>query len=272
MTSLSKPNYPVEIGHSPEEEGAFDEEKINFSPSSLPQLQDDDKEDETAFDEEGNGNTENNKEKKIGTGKLACTILAGVSALTTAVVAGVSLNSNRRAQSQISTSLLAGQSKSAKVAPYCERLTCGQTFTGGKVTLTEDLFCDDSWTDASNTDAVKESKNCAITLEDDAELDCNDFAVSQIFSDTSKDIMDLLNCPAGSVDNETEDCGKLYYYRGICLRGKNAQAKNCHVERFFQGFHVGGDGGEIKDSVASQNRVGVRVSGDPGATTRISKT
>ncbi len=135
MTSLSKPNYPVEIGHSPEEEGAFDEEKINFSPSSsLPQLQDDsicfsssveDKEDETAEEEEGDDNAENNKEKKIGTGKLVCTILAAIAALTTAVVAGVSVNSNRRAQSQISTSLLAGQGKAGKVAPYCDRLTCG---------------------------------------------------------------------------------------------------------------------------------------------------
>ena len=265
-SSLNK-NYPVEIGHSPEEEGAFDEEKINFSPLSLSQLQDDDKEDETAFDEEGDGDTENNKEKKIGTGKLVCTILAAIAALTTAVVAGVSVNSNRRAQSQISTSLLAGQGKAGKVAPYCDRLTCGQTFTGGKVTLTEDLFCDDSWTDA--TDAVKESKNCAITLEDDAELDCNGFAVSQIFSEPST--ADLLNCDEGGNKVEKRTCGKIYYYRGICLRG-NAKAKNCHAERFLQGFHVGGNGGEIEDSVASQNRVGIRVSDDPGATTKISKT
>ena len=207
MTSLSKPNYPVEIGHSPEEEGAFDEEKINFSPSSsLRQLQDDSicfsssnsvegkgKEDGTAGDEEGDDNAENNKKKKTGTGKLVCAILAGIAALTTAVAAGVSVNSNRRAQTQISTSLLAGQSKSAKVAPYCDRLTCGQVFTGEKVTLTEDLFCDIPWSSATE----KNSRNCAITLEDDAELDCNGFTVSQIFSDTSKNIEDLLNCPDG---------------------------------------------------------------------------
>ena len=54
----------------------------------------------------------------------------------------------------------------------------------------------------------------------------------------------------------------MNYYRGICLRG-NAKAKNCHVERFLQGFHVS-NSGEIKESLASQNRVGIRVSDDPG--------
>ena len=57
---------------------------------------------------------------------------------------------------------------------------------------------------------------------------------------------------------------------GICLSG-NAKAKNCHVERFLQGFHVL-NSGEIKESLASRNRVGIDVNGGPGDSTKISNT
>ena len=273
MTSLSKLNYPVEIGHSPEEEGAFDEEKINFSPSSLSQLQDDsicfsnsveDKDDDTAEDEEGEAD---NKKKKTGTGKLVCTILAGIAAITTAVVAGVSVSSsNRRAQSQLSTSLLADPSKAGKAAPYCApQITCGQTFTD-EVTLTEDLVCDDDIQPASNS--VKRAKNCAITLDgDDAELDCNGFAV---FQESSNGNDAAVTCPSDTTKEEKTTCD-LYYYRGICLKG-NAKAKNCQgVENFIQGFHVEG-GGEIEDALVSRNRIGIRVDDGLGDTTKISKS
>ena len=239
------PNYPVEIGHSPEEEGgAFDEEN-----------------DETEKGEAAN-------KKRPGMSKVVCTILALGAAVATAVVAAVSVTgAHRYAQSQISTSLLSGQSKAGKAEPaYCDRLICGQNFTSGeKITLSEDLFCDDNFGTASNE--VKKSLNCAITLEGDAELDCNGYGISQK-SSLANDA--LLNCNENTITLEKTNCGGLYYYRGICLSG-NAKAKNCRVDTFFDGFYVE-SGGEIKDSLVLQNRVGIFVNDGPGDTTKILKT
>mmetsp|Transcript_20837 Transcript_20837/g.34368 ORF Transcript_20837/g.34368 Transcript_20837/m.34368 type:complete len:458 (+) Transcript_20837:99-1472(+) len=269
------PNYPVEIGHSLEEEGgAFDEEKINFYPPSLslPQLQDDNNISiEGSEDDEENDETEKGEaanKKRPGMSKVVCTILALGAAVTTAVVAAVSVTgAHRYAQSQISTSLLSGQSKAGKAEPaYCDRLICGQNFTSGeKITLSEDLFCDDNFGTASK--AAKKSRNCAITLEGDAELDCNGYGISQI-SSLANDA--LLNCNEDTITLEKTNCGELYYYRGICLSG-NAKAKNCRVDTFFDGFYVE-SGGEIKDSLVLQNRVGIFVNDGPGDSTKISKT
>jgi len=269
---MSEPNYQVEIDHS--KEGAFDVEQVNFDPPSSVNREDgisinsfEDKEDVNA--KEGDAPPFFSLKKKLGTFAVGGTLLVG------ATIAGVSVhsaNKYRYVQSQKSNSLsssdMSKSGKAAPVPPYCSssKQTCGQTVPeGDKITLKEDLFCAEDWNSATNT--VKRSKNCAITLEGDAELDCDGYRISQITT-LGSDAAVKCDDSGNSLDQKTA-C-QLYYYRGICVTGA-AKMKNCQVEKFLEGIYVE-NSGDIKDSTVSQNRIGISVKDGPGSSTKISST
>src|SRR6056300_1640262 len=84
---------------------------------------------------------------------------------------------------------------------------CGESFTDKKVVLTEDLDC------GSRDEGVL-SQLCAVTLNGpQAEIDCNDFKLSQA----------------------TEEFYLPSFIRGICLNN-GAKARNCNVEQFNAGI------------------------------------
>src|SRR5210317_825273 len=85
---------------------------------------------------------------------------------------------------------------------------CGESFTDQKVVLTEDLNCGGG----------ERIDNCAVTLDGpDAEIDCNDFTLSQVAS------------------SPLYDDGPYKY--GICLNN-GAKARNCIVRQFNEGIYV----------------------------------
>jgi len=271
--TMSESNYQVEIDHS--KEGAFDVEQVNFDPPSSVNREDgisinsfEDKEDVNA--KEGDAPPFFSLKKKLCTVAVGCTLVVG------ATIAGVSVhsaNKYRYVQSQKSNSLsssdMSKSGKAAPVPPYCSssKQTCGQTVPeGGKITLKEDLLCVEDWNSATNP--VKRSKNCAITLEGDAELDCNGYMISQ---DTTLGSDAAVKCDptVGNTKEQKEAC-QLYYYRGVCLTGA-AKMKNCQVEKFLQGIYVE-NSGDVKDSTVSQNRSGIAVEDGPGSSTKISTT
>ena len=267
---MSEPNYQVEIDHS--KEGAFDVEQVNFDPPSSVNREDgisinsfEDKEDVNA--KEGDAPPFFSLKKKLCTVAVGCTFLVG------ATIAGVSVhsaNKYRYVQSQKSNSLssdlsLSKSGKAAPVPPYCSssKQTCGQTFTGDdKISLKGDLLCAEDWNSATN------SKNCAITLEGNAELDCDGYTISQITtlgSDAAVECDDTV----GNNKQQKKAC-QLYYYRGVCLTGAS-KMKNCQVEKFLEGIYVK-NSGDVKDSIVSRNRSGIAVKDDPGNSTKISTT
>ncbi|KAK1741140.1 hypothetical protein QTG54_008392 [Skeletonema marinoi] len=269
---MNNSNYQVEIDHA--KEGAFDVEQVNFDPPSSADREDgisissfeEDKEDANA--KKGDAPTFSSLRKKLGLGAILVFGVAG------ATIAGVSLhsaNKYRYVQSQKSNSLssdlsLSKSGKAAPVPPYCSKQTCGQTFTeGDKITFKEDLFCAEDWNSAPNE--VKRSKNCAITLEGNAELDCNGYT---IFQATTLGSDAAVKCDTSGNSRLQKAACELYYYRGICLTG-GAKMKNCQVEKFLEGIYVE-NSGDIKDSTVSQNRVGIAVKDGPGNSTEISTT
>jgi len=170
-----------------------------------------------------------------------------------------------------SLSSSAARSKSGKagpvppLAPYCSssKQTCGQTFTGDdKITLKKDLFCAEDWTTATK------GQNCAITLEGNAELDCDGYRISQITTLGSDAAVKCDDTVGNSLVQKTA-C-QLYYYRGVCVTG-GAKMKNCQVEKFLEGIYVE-NSGDIKDSTVSRNRSGISVKDGPGYSTKISST
>ena len=106
-------------------------------------------------------------------------------------------------------------------------------------------------------------------MEDDAELDCNGYVISQETTLGSNAAVECSQAAGTGVKAQKEAC-ELYYYRGICLTGK-AKVKNCQVRKFLEGIYVY-NSGDIKDSTVSQNRVGIYVEDDPGESTQISTT
>eukprot|EP00984_Skeletonema_dohrnii_P018832 scaffold8904_cov104-Skeletonema_dohrnii-CCMP3373.AAC.2 len=260
--SMSESNYQVEIDHA--KEGAFDVEQVNFDPPSSVNREDgisinsfEGEEDANA--EEGDAPPVFSLKKKLCTVAVGCTLVVG------ATIAGVSVhsaNKYRYVQSQKSNSLsssdMSKSGKAAPVPPYCSssKQTCGQTVPeGDKITLKEDLFCAEDWQTATK------GQNCAITLEGNAELDCDGYTISQnttLGSDAAVKCDDTV----GNSRQQKLAC-QLYYYRGVCLTGA-AKMKNCQVEKFLEGIYVE-NSGDIKDSIVSRNRAGIAVKDDPVA-------
>jgi len=266
---MSEPNYQVEIDHS--KEGAFDVEQVNFDPPSSVNREDgisinsfEDKEDVNA--KEGDAPPFFSLKKKL------CTFAVGGTLLVGATIAGVSVhsaNKYRYVQSQKSNSLsssdMSKSGKAAPVPPYCSssKQTCGQTVPeGDKITLKEDLRCAEDWTTATK------GQNCAITLEGNAELDCDGYRISQITTLGSDAAVKCDDTVGNSLVQKTA-C-QLYYYRGVCVTG-GAKMKNCQVEKFLEGIYVE-NSGDIKDSTVSRNRSGISVKDGPGYSTKISST
>ena len=120
---------------------------------------------------------------------------------------------------------------------------CGESFTNQKVVLTKDLDC-------GSLDEIF-SQLCAVTLDGPfAELDCNDFKLSQVTSEP-----DYTDGP---------------YTNGICLYN-GAKGRNCIVQKFFAGIYVT-DGGEVSNSDLSPNNDGMYAYFNVDSTLTIENT
>ena len=123
------------------------------------------------------------------------------------------------------------------------------------VILGQNLLCDENMTEADG------SLNGALTLVGkNAVLDCQGYTISQT---TDKGSAAALDCDVfPEPGNSTQilkfkrECG-LFYEAGVILKA-GATMRNCKIQKFYDGAEVD-DGGEIKDSEFSLNRVGVEV-------------
>ena len=125
---------------------------------------------------------------------------------------------------------------------------CGEIFTDQKVVLTDNLDC------GGPRDDDVESQPCAVTLNgSEAEIDCNDFTLSQVATPQAK--------------YEYEDGP---YRSGICLF-EGAKASNCYVQKFRNGIYVE-NGGEVVESNLSSNQIGMYAAFIEDATLTIEDT
>ena len=119
---------------------------------------------------------------------------------------------------------------------------CGGSFTNQKVVLSNDLDCGSF---------VDPQQDCAVTLDGpQAEIDCNDFKLSQEANPTSY--------------------GDGPFLYGICLNN-GAKARNCNVQKFYNGIYVV-DGGEVVNSDLSSNQVGIQAAFEVDSTLTIENT
>ncbi len=124
-----------------------------------------------------------------------------------------------------------------KPAPTTVVQACGETFTDQKVVLANNLDC-------VGPPRAPGTRTCALTLDGSkAEINCNDYKISQIAS-------------------QPEDYPYLDgpFFRGICLYNR-AKARNCKVEQFYDGIYAQ-NGAEVRSSVLSPNANGIYAESD----------
>jgi hypothetical protein len=183
---MNQPNYEVKVDDS--QEGAFDVEQVNMTnPPSSPYLEDEDgnsfdsvkdaAEDSEALPSSSSHNEDDNGSSFVSNcssswwrkGIIGIGIFVGTAI---AAIVGLSVHSARNVQQQKSISMLSGgkAGKAPEGPPYCpsRARTCGETYTGGKVTLFEDLICNEL--EAVPEPTIPGGANCAMTLDGDAEL------------------------------------------------------------------------------------------------------
>jgi hypothetical protein len=284
MSQPSKSNYQVHVHVHQSREEEFDVEQVKppMSPTNSSAVEDDnditiipDSTDDAATAENEGADATSSSSSIVSKSKFASllvnkkTAAFAMAMLGTVAIVGFSVQHKQKQQKALLAAVNSGsgvsnsRSKAGKSTSFCEPerdIECGDVFTNEKVVLSDDLFCTDEVSDATNSEL--RTLNAAIKLSGpDASIDCKGHTVRQV---TTESAAACDTFPGQSLDPSflrkqmKQNC-QLYYQVGIWLED-GATAINCNAEQFYDGFMVL-TGGKVKRSEAASNRRGFFIQG-----------